>query len=560
MKKFVLFFCLFLNGLLGLAQEKDILSDEFLELKKTAFDKRVDLITAELLIRNYLKKVLKHDRKELIGRAYYVLSYKYNDVENSLKYIDSSIFYTENIKGDTLFPMKAYFHKGVLLSLDNDFTGALDKYILAESLAQASGNREYQYHIKFNIGLLKRRLGDYDEAIKLFKECQVYEKSKEEDMNVSRYQNILFQLSSIYYESGQVAKCSEINLLGIQLDIKDKKIDLYNNFIVNEGINLNIKGIFKASIDSIEKGVYNLERESHRVIAYFYLAKSYDGLKNKEKALYFFKEVDSFFSKTKELFPTLRTSYEYLIKDAKKAKDKEQQLYYTEQLLKVDSTIHADYKYLSHKIVREYDFPDLIASRDDLIDDLKNDKKQIIIVSILCILLILGLVIMYYHRLKIKYQKRYDAIITKSNTTIEEEVIVAKDAELRPVIKDIDADIVDEVLKQLNIFEKENQYLINQISLKDVAKMVNTNSKYLSKIINSYKEKNFATYINDLRVDYLIDRIQHDPIYQKYTIRAIAEEGGFSNPEGFLRAFQKKTGLKPSYFIKKIRESKENKQ
>lgn len=541
------------------AQGKDILSDEFRELKKTVFDKRVDVVTAEILIRNYLKKALRSDRKELIGRAYYVLSYKYGDVENSLKYIDSAIFYTKNIKEDTIFPMKAYFYKGVFLSRANDFTGALDKYILAESLAKASGNVEYQHHIKFNIGLLKRRLGDYEEAIKLFKECQVYENGRE-DMNVLRYQNILFQLSSIYYESGQIAKCSEINLQGIQLEVKDKKLDLHNNFIVNEGINLHIKGHYKASIDSIEKGVNHLLRESHKVIAYFYLAKSYDGLKNKEKALYYFKKIDTFFSETKELFPTLRTSYEYLIKNAKKDKDKEQQLYYTEQLLKVDSTIHADYKYLSNKIVREYDIPELIDSRNNLIIDLKNQKKQIIIISILCVLLIIGLVIRYYYRLKSKYQKRYEEIVKQSNIIIEEETIVAKNAKLHPVIKDIDVDIVNEVLEQLDLFEKENHYLTNQISLKDVAKMVNTNSKYLSKIINSYKEKNFATYINDLRVDYLIDRMQHDPLYQKYTIRAIAEEGGFSNPEGFLRAFQKKTGLKPSYFIKKIRESKENKQ
>ncbi len=558
MKKFVLFFCLFLNGLLCIAQEKDILSDEFRELKKTALDKRVDLITAELLIRNYLKKVLKHDRKELIGRTYYVLSYKYNDVENSLKYIDSSIFYTENIKGDTLFPMKAYFHKGVYLRRNHDYTGALDKYILAESLAKASGNDAYQHHIMFNIASLKRRLGDYEESIALFKECLAFEKTKPEI--TLRYQNILFQLSSIYYESGQVAKCSEINLQGIQSKLKEGKLGMHYNFVVNEGINLNIKGDYEAAVDSIQKGVPHLKTELHKVIAHFYLAKSYDALGEKEKALLFFKKMDSFFVKKNDLFPPLRASYEYLIKNAKKDKDKEQQLYYTTQLLKVDSLIHADYKYLSNKIVRKYDIPELIDSRNNLIIDLKNQKKQIIIISILSILLIIGLVIRYYYSLKNKYQKRYEEIVKQSNTIIEEKRIVAKNAKLHPVIKDIDEDIVNEVLKQLNIFEKENQYLINKISLKDVAKIVNTNSKYLSKIINSYKEKNFPTYINDLRFDYLIDRIQHDPLYQKYTIRAIAQEGGFSNPEGFLRAFQKKTGLKPSYFIKKIRESKENKQ
>mgnify|MGYP000745972642 CR=1 FL=1 len=46
--------------------------------------------------------------------------------------------------------------------------------------------------------------------------------------------------------------------------------------------------------------------------------------------------------------------------------------------------------------------------------------------------------------------------------------------------------------KSLEDFEKGGAFLTNQISLKDVAKLINTNSKYLSKIINTYKGKNFA--------------------------------------------------------------------
>ncbi|WP_082113287.1 helix-turn-helix domain-containing protein [Kordia jejudonensis] len=557
MKKVLLFFYLLFNVILCQAQEKDVLYDEYVTLKNilVASDS-IDVETSELRIRDYLKKVFKSGRKELIGRAYYLLSFKHTAIDKNLKYIDSSIFYTKDLKGDELFPMKAYFHKGVYLRQNHDYTGALDEYIFAESLAKANGSIAYQYHIKFNIASMKRRLGFYDESIALFKECLVYEKAKQQ--NTLRYQHILFQLSSIYYESNQTEKCTETNLKGIELTLKSKNPkNIYNKFVVNEGINLYKRGLYKASIDSIEKGAPGLRSDLHELIAHFYLAKSYDGIGEKEKALFYFKKMDSFFVRENDLFPPLRSSYEYLIQNAKREKNKEQQLYYTTQLLKVDSLIHADYKYLSNKIVKQYDFPELIESRDILINDLKNDKKQILVIGIVCLVVLIMFVILYYRRLKIKYQKRYDAIIKSSNVIVEDKTIVVKNAELRPVIKDIDEDIVDEILLQLNLFEKEKHYLINQISLKDVAKIVKTNSKYLSKIINSYKEKNFATYINDLRIDYLIDRIQHDPMYQKYTIKAIAEEGGFSNSEGFFRAFQKKTGLKPSYFIKKVKESQQ---
>jgi len=549
MKKILLYICLFFVGMISQAQQKDVLLDEVIALKKKVLKKDVDLETATVQIQEYLKKAKKSKRNELIGRAFYLLVIKNKDIELRSQYTDSTFLYTKEIKGDSIFPMKAYFFKGVSLSAKNDFSGALDYYISAESLAKQSGNVEYQYHVKFNIANLKRRIGKYQEALQLFNECQVHEENKGK-MNISRYINILFQLSSIYCQTKQVTECTAINKQGIRLALENNS-KLYHNFVVNEGINLNIKGNYKISIDSIEKGVKYL-RERHQVISYLYLAKSYDALGKSEKALYYFKSIDSSFNKVGTLFPPLLEAYEYLIKDAKEKNDFKSQLYYTEQLLKAGKVVNRDYRDLSDTIGKKYDFPRYVAERDKLIDDLKNEKKQIIWSSILLVVLTLS-GLLYYYRLKKQYQKRYEAIINQSKVIVEDNII-SKDVKQQPVASDIDEGIVQEILQELDLFEQEKHYLTNQISLKDVAKMTNTNSKYLSKIINSYKDKNFTTYINDLRIDYLVDQIQHDLIYRKYTIRAIAEEGGFSNPESFFRAFQKRTGLKPSYFIKKVRE------
>lgn len=555
MKKSVLLILFFFVGVISYAQQRDALLDEVIALKKEVLKKEVDLGTATVKIHQYLKKAKKSKRKELIGRAFYLLAFKNSELDKKLQYIDSTLFYTEQVKGDSIFPMKAYVYKGSFLFNKNDYTSALNNYISAESLAKLKGNVKYQYHVKFNIANLKRRIGKYEEAIKLFNECLVYEESKKK-MNIGRYINILFQLSSIYCQTKQVDECTKINAKGIRLALENNSI-LYHNFVVNEGINLYIKGNYKVSIDSIEKGEKHL-RERHQVISYLYLAKSYDALSEKENSLYYFKKIDTSFSKTGSLFPPLLEAYEYLIKDAEEKKDLKSELYYTKQLIKAGKVVMRDYKYLSDTIGKEYDFPRYVAKRDEIIEELKNDKKQIILVSILLIIVALG-GLLYYYRLKKQYQKRYEAIISQSNTIVEEK-ITTRESKQQPVVADIDENIVQGILQELDLFEQETHYLKNQISLKDVAKITNTNSKYLSKVINTYKDKNFTTYINDLRIDYLVDQIQHDPIYRKYTIRAIAEEGGFSNPESFFRAFQKRTGLKPSYFIKKVREDQQKKQ
>ena len=82
-----------------------------------------------------------------------------------------------------------------------------------------------------------------------------------------------------------------------------------------------------------------------------------------------------------------------------------------------------------------------------------------------------------------------------------------------------------------------------------MSKKVGTNSKYLSKIINKYKEKTFSNYINDLRIEYAINKLYSDKQFRKYSIEAIADDLGFKSSRSFFGVFQKKTGISPSYFI-----------
>lgn len=563
MKKVFFFFCFFLIGNFCVAQK----SNDLLEESETLINKLQSIKTnkdvSSEALQDFLSKVKGTKQSELLGRAYFMLAFKSSDVEKKLKYADSAIYYSKSLKGDNILPMQAYFVKGFALDQKRNYEGALANYLLAESAAVENKNVGYQYDMKFNIGFLKRILGDYEEAEILFKEYIAYEEEKKE-INIRSYIYALIQLSSIYYETQNIEACAEINKKGISLAQKHKQQNLSYYFVVNEGINSYNKKDYKTAIDSIEKGSKNFD-EADKTIANFYLAKSYDALNKKEKALFYFKQIDTIFIQTNDLYPSLLQTYEYLIKDSREKNDLRQQLYYTNQLLRIDSIIDKDYKHLSKTITKEYDIPKYVEQREEIINDLKKEnkeinqeKKWILIVSITFCLLALG-GLFYYYRLKKEYKKRYEAIINKPEVIIEEDFRTLE-TKNNPIAVGIDEDIVEGVLQQLKMFEEKQQFLTNQISLKDVAKLVNTNSKYLSKIINSNKGKNFTTYINDLRVDYLIDKIQHDPMYQKYTIRAIAEEGGFSSPESFFRAFQKKTGLKPSYFIKKVREDQRKKQ
>ena len=86
-----------------------------------------------------------------------------------------------------------------------------------------------------------------------------------------------------------------------------------------------------------------------------------------------------------------------------------------------------------------------------------------------------------------------------------------------------------------------------------MAKKCDTNAKYLSKIINAYKDQSFVNYINNLKIDFILKELKENTILQKYTIKSISEEAGFNTAESFAIAFKKRTGIRPSYYIRNLK-------
>jgi len=133
------------------------------------------------------------------------------------------------------------------------------------------------------------------------------------------------------------------------------------------------------------------------------------------------------------------------------------------------------------------------------------------------------------------------------NGCIKEKASSAKNKKI-----DLSKDKIQSILNKLSEFERKKEFLSPNIKQIDFAKRLDTNTTYLSKVINQYKGKNFSQYLNDLRIDYTLDKLRDDKKFRKYTIKAISEEVGFSNTESFAKAFYNKTGLQPSYYIKKM--------
>ncbi|NPA07437.1 MAG: helix-turn-helix domain-containing protein [Chlorobi bacterium] len=106
------------------------------------------------------------------------------------------------------------------------------------------------------------------------------------------------------------------------------------------------------------------------------------------------------------------------------------------------------------------------------------------------------------------------------------------------------------LLELLNDFEKGTSFTNKNMSLSFLAGELNTNTKYLSHLINRHKNSDFKTYINRLRINYIVDKLINDEKYRQYKISILAEECGFSSHSKFASVFKQMTDHSPSVYIK----------
>ena len=149
-------------------------------------------------------------------------------------------------------------------------------------------------------------------------------------------------------------------------------------------------------------------------------------------------------------------------------------------------------------------------------------------------------------------QIKFFRSINVPTKTVKEE-ITEKNSSKKALL--IPKETEEEILAQLEKFEDSKNYLDNKMSLATLSAQLGTNTKYLSEIINKYKDKNFNTYINELRIKHVIQLLSTDRTYLQYKISYIAEIGGFTSHSAFTNIFKAVTGFSPNEYMQNLRNS-----
>jgi len=315
-------------------------------------------------------------------------------------------------------------------------------------------------------------------------------------------------------------------------------------------------------------GYYNLGNiylETHRDSAYYYFDKtvripdissnpfilnlSYNNLgileyqKNSlNNALNYLNKATSYLQKTKD--PNLSTNYALLSSIYDKKGDQKKALFYKKKQEEFEKNLNS-----SQKEAVKYAFTSLEKNRKEAED--KAIRFKTILIGAMITFIILLIAILYYNRQKNQKQKLlYENIIMKleAKTVVDNQNISVPQKQS----KEINISEVKEkdILEKLRKFEQSEKFINPKLSLSLLAAQFNTNTNYLSEVINNAKGKNYNAYINELRIDYICSKIINDPAYKNYKISYLAEACGFSSHSVFATNFKNLVGISPSDFIK----------
>ena len=531
------FFCLCFLCCVMKAQEENfdrtfldsIQSLKYFELYQSFIEyKDEEPLKSHMYAKAYLEKAENEENTFFIAHGWVLCADYYKDDKKYLSYMDSIIQLTEK-KYSKEFPARAYLLKGDYFYRKQLFAQALRNYGLANQIAMQKTNPRMIYEGNRSIGVLHSDIGMHKNALKLFKDSYKYAEEKEIASSL-----IDLELVSKEFTKLQILDSAmHYNRKGIKETLEADKKDLYHSFVMNSGIVYYHKKEYQRSIDSLLKGVSYLEKNDLRfnmIDAYYYLGKSYDQINNVPKSIVYLKKTDSIMTITGNVKPVFLDLYKMLIRNYKEQDLLVKTKFYENRLSVMESIAKQVYTDSLKSIITSYKTPKIVSDDDERISDLIDYKLKYYILmmgTVVGVALLIGLLV-YVYKDRNQYKKSFNAVVAYNKTLSEESkksIQEQKDTKVNEL--NISKETIDDILKGIRSFEKNRKFLNKKYSLSFLAKEINTNSTYLSKVINIYMGKNFSNYLHDLRIGYAIDRLRDDRQFRLYSIKGISEEVGF---------------------------------
>ncbi|MCG1034832.1 AraC family transcriptional regulator [Polaribacter sargassicola] len=140
----------------------------------------------------------------------------------------------------------------------------------------------------------------------------------------------------------------------------------------------------------------------------------------------------------------------------------------------------------------------------------------------------------------------------KIKTPFAKSKVIPLIKKVKPLKLMISKKIKKRLIVRLKEFEESKKFLDKNMSVTKLVGLLNTNTKYFRIFLKEHKNRDYNHYINELRINYIVDKLTTDKDYLNYKISYLADECGFSSHSKFSACFKSIVGIPPSEFIKNI--------
>lgn len=518
-----------------------------------------------VFIRKMIEKAKKDNNIQMLHRAY-SLGSTYTRNSEQLKYGDSLLI-TAFKQNDSDIIGDCFLAKGTIYMNEERYQDALQNYVKGYEYIKKKNNPYLVHNAEFLIAQTKIYLGQYQEARDILTDVLSFYRNHHKKIDNTDYGlYYIYTLISYIDTNSRLSFFEENKLLireGLNFINKNNYKDYTSYFVSLEGTDLFHQKKYDLAIEKLNEALKLYDDNWKHLTEIYYLGLSYWYKGDKNSALNYLLKINTEYKTTGKLDPQFRPAIELLINYYKEQGDTKKQLEFVDQLLELDKIYEKDFKYLYATLQKEYDIKDLKEKKLNLEDALLKERKiKIIIIALSAFVLTISVRLLYLSRKRQKYYKKlltqmYGNEDTSKENEITENSKISEYNNINEVfdsseISDINPLVIENILTFLNKFEKEKRFLQKDLSLHNLSQECGTNISYFSKVINYYKKDNFLSYINNLRLDYVVELWKTNPKTRHLRIQEISFKAGFSTAQSFSKNFKEKYQISPSYFLKRL--------
>ncbi len=552
---FITCFLLF-NFNCTIAQTDSLTTKSFEELEKLFLSTYKNPVVAKKYVDALYIVGQKGTDKQRIAKALYRKGYIYNalgEIEEALNFAESSAALAKEIENKTLAFQNDVL-KGNIYLAKGDYTKTIDFYLKAKSLAEERENLRDILTMSYNIGLVKKQIGDYKGALEAFKQnLQKTTLLPTESQNLTELTNCL-GISDTYLRMHKPDSAHVYMQQGLQNTSLEKYPSIRIDLLLNEVIIYFQKKKYQQSIDltvSLDTIIERIGQPRKFLTSYLYKAKNYQALKSNDFAIIQYEKIKNLAKKETFSFPELEEVYYELAKLYLERKDTKSatenfELFETFNQQKDSSNTSI------HHTIKDYDIEKLREELKTINTKSLQQKKTVSYLYVISGILVACAIFFWllYKRNKKLHKARFNALM------IQMKALESPKKKLKVTPHQTDLAINDEgveqILKDLEKFEAKQYFLHVDCTLGYAAKKLKTNTAYLSHVINAYKGKKFTAYLNELRINTALITLKNNKKIRLYSMKAIANEFGYKRRETFSKVFKNATGMDPTSYIKEL--------